>query len=208
MPKGYLLVEGQGEVEAAGNLIHRLTIDLGLDLTWASPLRWKNLHRREGIERAAEYIRRKTDATALLILRDEDDACPKDRGPELSGWLAALGLPFPAAVVLLKPEYEVLFLPCLPRMAGQHLEGRPGLAPDTTWDGATWESHRGVKEWLTRHFPSNRSYKETLDQLPLTRLIDFPTLRAAEVPCFGTLERALRFLTTQHARSVTYPPAP
>jgi hypothetical protein len=41
-----------------------------------------------------------------------------------------------------------------------------------------------------------RSYKPTLDQLPLTRFVDFGAIRAHEppLPCFGTLERALRFL--------------
>jgi len=57
-----------------------------------------------------------------------------------------------------------------------------------------WEARRGIKEWLTAHFPENRSYKPTLDQLPLTRLLDFSVLRQADLPCFGTLERALAFL--------------
>lgn len=62
-----------------------------------------------------------------------------------------------------------------------------------------------MKEWLTSHFPPNRSYKPTVDQLPLTRLIDFPTLRAADVPCFGTLEPALRFLAGGQATRGVYP---
>lgn len=135
MPKGYLLVEGHGELEAAGNLISRLTADLALPLVWHPPLRWKNLHLQAGLVKGAEYIRRKPDASALLVLRDEDDACPKERGPILASWLAALALPFPSAVVLLRPEIEVLFLPCLARMAGTPLGERPGLAPGTAWDG-------------------------------------------------------------------------
>ena len=31
-------------------------------------------------------------------------------------------------------------------------------------------------------------------KLPMTRLIDFDTLREADVPCFGSLERAIVFL--------------
>lgn len=115
----------------------------------------------------------------------------------MSEWLARLMLPFPAAVVLLHPEYEVLFLPSLHRMAGQRLgsgaAARPGLNPGTRWEGP-WESRRGIKEWLTAHFPANRTYKPTLDQLLLTRMIEFSDLRQAELPCFGTLERALAFL--------------
>ena len=125
----------------------------------------------------------------------------------MADWLRALRLPFPSAVVLLHPEYEVLFLPCLDRMAGKSLgdgaAARPGLQPGTRWEGG-WESKRGLKEWLTAHFPSNRSYKPTLDQLPLTRLLDLPTLRSADLPCFGTLERALAFLAAAGAGEV-YP---
>ena len=49
---------------------------------------------------------------------------------------------------------------------------RAGLRPETVFTGQ-YEGVRGVKEWLSRHFPPGRSYKPTLDQLPLTRMIDF-----------------------------------
>lgn len=203
--KGYLLVEGHGEVQAAGNLIQRLSADLGVAFPWTKPIRWKNLHQREGFLRGANFVRSKPDVGALLVLRDEDDACPRERGPEMAGWLRALALPFPSAVVLLHPEYEVLFLPCLQRMSGERLDGRSGLELGTVWDGESWEAKRGVKEWLTKHFPPNRSYKPTLDQLPMTRMIDFDLLRDAEVPCFQTLERALAFLDRSLDTSEVYP---
>ena len=95
---------------------------------------------------------------------------------------------------MLKPEYEVLFLPCVGEMAGQPIDGRTGLVSGTRWDKSHWEAHRGVKEWLSGHFPKGRSYKPTVDQLPMTRMIDLDVLAAAGVPCFGTLERALQFL--------------
>ncbi len=169
-----------------------------------------NLHQRRGIEKGVGTIRAKGDAGALLILRDEDDACPRERGPEMSSWARDLAPPFAVAVVLLHREYEVLFLPCLDRMAGQPIKGtdgqeRPGLLPDTRYDG-DWEKKRDVKGWLSAHFPEGRSYKPTLDQLPLTRLIDIPALRAANVPCFGTLERALAFLATSFGAEGVYPP--
>lgn len=119
--------------------------------------------------------------------------------------LRALGLPFPSAVVLLHPEYDVVFLPCLDLMAGEQLGGRPGLDPGAVWDGETWEARRGVKEWLSRHFPRNRRYKPTLDQLPMTRMVDFDRLRRAEVPCFGTLERAVTFLDGARKAGDVYP---
>lgn len=199
MGKGYILVEGHGEVGAVENLISRLSSDLGFQRTWAPAIRWKNLHVQPGIEKGANFIRTKPDAEALLILRDEDDACPKERGPAMAEWLRTLQLPFPASVVLLHPEYEVLFLPCLGLMAGKSLGSgaavRPGLVAGARWNG-NWEGRRDVKGWLSAHFPHNRSYKPTVDQLPLTRLIDFSLLREADLPCFGTLERAMAFLGT------------
>ena len=198
MRKGYILVEGHGEVEAAGNLVTRLWQRTGHSLPWKPPLRWNNLHLRKGIENGAQFVRRQLDAGALLVLRDEDDACPRSVAPELAAWLSALHLPFPAAIVLLHPEYEVLFLPCVAQMAGRPIvqrpgQERPGLLPGTTYEG-DWEAHRGVKEWLGRHFPRGVSYKPTQDQLPMTRMLDLDVVRAAGVPCFGTLERALGFL--------------
>ena len=184
--KGYILVEGHGEVKAAHNLVTRLSAELGLTLPWTTPRRWNNLHRWKaksgGVEAGAEFVRSKPDAGALLILKDEDDGCPKELAPEVAGLLRVLSMPFPIAYVLLRPEYEVLFLPCLE------------LMNFPVWDGTSWEERRGIKEWLSGQLPRGRSYKPTIDQLPMTQKIDFSLLRSADVPCFGTLERSLCFL--------------
>ncbi len=113
--KGYLLVEGHGEVEAAQNLITRLSHDIGIyNIPWSKPLRWTNLHQWQGgksggVMAGAEFIRTKPDAGALLILRDEDDQCPRDLAPQIARQLRTLNLPFPRPYVLLHPEYELLF---------------------------------------------------------------------------------------------------
>lgn len=205
-----MLVEGHGEIEAAHNLVTRLWQEAGRWQPWASPLRWNNLHRQSGVEKGIARIRTFDDVGALLILRDEDDACPKEVGPEVASWIRAQEPPFPVAVVLFHREYEVLFLPCLERIAGRPLVGadgqqRAGLLPGTRYEG-DWERVRGVKEWLTDRFPAGRSYKPTFDQLPMTRMIDLPTLRAARVPCFETLERALGFLASSSGVVGVYPP--
>lgn len=180
-------MEGHGEIRAVANLVARLSHEVGFYLPWTQPRRWLNLHQwvaqsRGGVMAGAEFIRSKPDAGALLILRDEDDACPKDLAPQIAEQLRMLNLPFPTAYVLLHPEYEVLFLPCLPQM------GFP------LWDRDSWEARRGIKEWLSGQLPRGRSYKPTVDQLPMTQQIDFQILRGANVPSFGSLERALGFL--------------
>jgi hypothetical protein len=212
MGRGYLVVEGHGEVLAAHNLIIRLWQDLGLpQLVWAEPIRGIALHKKEGIIRACGYIRSKPDADCLLILRDEEDECPKSVGPSVASWLRDERLPFPCAIVMFCREYETLFLPCLHLMAGKPLQGthqrqRPGIQPGTSFSG-DFESVRGVKEWLSARFPPGRAYKPTQDQLPLTRLIDFGVLRKSGLPCFGTLERAIRFLAGKGSgRGRVYPP--
>jgi hypothetical protein len=198
--KGYLLVEGHGELEAAENLVSRVSKEIGLHLPWNKPLRWPNLHQWQGqksggITAGCELIRSKVDAAALLILRDEDDGCPKELAPEIARQLRTLNLPFPAAYVLLHPEYEVLFLPCLSQM------GFP------VWDRDSWEARRGIKEWLSGKLPKGRSYKPTVNQLTMTRQIDLSLLRAADVPCFGSLERGLAFLSSHIAHpGCVYPP--
>src|SRR5688572_27155454 len=117
MDKGYILVEGHGDEASVANLVQRLWSETSPSrgLVWASAVRWPSLHTRSGVHRGAAFARAKR-AAALLIVRDENDACPKLRGPEMSSWLREEELPFPAAVVLLHPEFEVLFLPCLERM--------------------------------------------------------------------------------------------
>ena len=200
MSKFYVLVEGHGEVSAVQNLVVRVSQDSGCFYPWSDPLRWANLHQwesrtgRGGILKGVNFIRSKQDVGGLLILRDEDDACPKETAPEMAARLRELMLPFPVAYVLLHPEYEVLFLPCLERMTGDFPDGRSGLVDGTAWDGETWESRRGIKEWLGKHFPSGRSYKPTMDQAIMTRKIDFEVLRDSDVPSFGSLERAIQML--------------
>ena len=204
MSRTYLVVEGHGETKAALNLLVRLSQDLGVYLPpWGDPIRGKNLHQQRGIEKACNLVRSKGDAKALLILRDEDDGCPAQVAPSAADWLRAAGLPFPAALVLAHREYEAFFLPCIHLMAGRTLRddrsvARSGIAAGASFTGDP-QAIRGVKEWLTRNMPAGRAYKPTIDQLPLTRMIDFAAIRQANppLPCFGTLERALQFLHMQ-----------
>ncbi|WP_438025490.1 DUF4276 family protein [Sorangium sp. So ce233] len=140
--KGYILVEGEGELGAAENLVTRLWHEAGHWQPWARAITCKSTHQRRGIERGIGLVRAKRDAGALLILRDEDDACPRERGPQMASWARELDPPFPVAVVLMHREYEVLFLPCIELMAGRPLVGpdgqeRPGLLPGRAGSTAT-----------------------------------------------------------------------
>lgn len=205
--KGFLLVEGHGEEAAMNNLIARISSNLNFyHVNWMPAMRVPNLHQwenprgRGGVKAGAEMMRRRSDVGALMIIRDEDDLCPKALAPQIASRLKDLDLPFPVAYVLLHPEYEVLFLPCLGNMSSF------GFKDDLTWDRDTWEARRGIKEWLSNHLPRGKSYKPTVDQLKMTQKIDLEQLRAANVPSFGSLERAVKMVLEHFgAPGVIYP---
>ncbi len=141
----HTLVEGHGEVEAVAVLLAKLGRHLGIRVPWSRPRRWKNVHMwqpgrggRGGLLNGLEFMRRKRDVGGVLVLRDEDDGCPKRTAPGISTLIRSLDLPFRTAVVLMHPEYGVLFLPCMHRMQ------RLGFRSDTRWDGADWEARRKV----------------------------------------------------------------
>jgi len=151
----------------------------------------------------AGLVRGRGDAQGLLLLRDDEDGCPRDTGPELARWLKDCGLPFPAAVVLFFREYETLFLPCVDLMAGCPLVSRgierPGLREDASFKSDP-EARRDAKGVISSLMPPGRVYKPTTDQLALTKMIDFDRLRVSGLPCFGTLERGMRFLLREGER--------
>ena len=203
----YTLVEGHGEVEAVPVLLSRLGQHLGVHIPWAATLRWKNIHLwdtglggRGGLSQGLEFLRYKRNVGGVLVLRDEDDECPRRVAPEIATLIRNLDLPFKTAVTLLHPEYEVLFLPCMHRMQGL------GFPTHARWAGANWESRRDIKGWLSNQLPRGRSYKPTTNQKPMTRFIDFEELDTAGLACFGSLVRALRFLGGQGPSGRVYPP--
>lgn len=210
---GIAIVEGHGETDAVENLLTRLWTELGHPYLHWNAIRGKNLLQREGVEKYAEVARLRPGCTALILLRDADDDCPKFTGPETAGWLKGLRLPFPTAVTLFRREYETMFLPCLPDMAGRTLRTQagvelPGIRPGAEFAG-DYEGPRDAKKRVSEHFDPRHPYKPTLHQLPLTRMLNFQRLRESELPSFGTLERSLNFLAANLGqRAVVYPPPP
>jgi hypothetical protein len=193
--RAHVVVEGHGEVSAAGNLLARVTQRLELPVRWAQPRRGKVHGGLDALRKTAMAYRHEPRCDALLLLRDEDDDCPRAKGPAWAARLRELALPFPVALVMLHREYEVLFLPCLDRMSGARTDGRPSLRPGSAWSGP-WETRRGIKQRLSEMMPPGQAYKPSVDQLAFTQMIDLDELAAANVPCFGTLERAVAFLSS------------
>lgn len=201
MGRSYVLVEGRGEIGAVENLVAHLARDLHLpEVPWRVRGRCNALKQRAKLVEHCERLREVGDCDRALVLQDAEDVCPRDVGPAMAGWIADLGLGFPVAVALFYREYETLFLPCLHVLAGQRLRGAHNidlmpLAPEAYFTGDP-EAVRDAKKVINRFLPRTHPYRPTTHQLVLTRLLDFATLRAAGLPCFGTLERALDFLLT------------
>lgn len=208
MGRAYVVIEGHGEDAAITNLLVRLADDLGLPrVVWAPPIRRNALHREAATAALCDDLRRRSDCERALLLRDDEDGCPRRTGPEVASWVARAAPPFPTAVVLFYREYETLFLPCASAMAGRLLRDpsgaeRPGLPQGAAWTGNP-EVKRDAKGEVSALL--GRRYKATIDQFALTRLLDFDALRRSGLSCFGTLERALGWLVRAEAPGV-YPP--
>jgi len=91
--RAHAVVEGHGEVGAAANLLTRVSQRRQLPLLWAPPRRGR-IH--GGIDmalRTAMAYRHEARCDALLLLRDEDDDCPREKGPTWAARLRELALP-------------------------------------------------------------------------------------------------------------------
>lgn len=175
MPKIFPIVEGPGEVEAVPVLLTKLLAEMQRpdirvgDVSNAHGC--YNLTKPGGVEKFVDNAYAKRDCGAVLILMDADKECPVQLASDFSRRIEAIGVRFPIAIVIAKCEYETWFLASLETIAGRDLERRPGLPAGLTYPGE-FEERVGVKGWISRQMPDGRNYKETLDQLAMTRLID------------------------------------
>ena len=169
-----IIVEGDGEVEAAPGLIRRILWErlcrYDISRIKSMPTNSKsNLWRR--FERFLEYAIGE-DPDAILVLVDaDDDECPVEEARDLANRAAALNLGVPAAVVYAKSEYETWFISSLSEGTGEGIRARLGIASSVNAPEDV-EDITAAKGWLERRMPRDQGYKETSDQEPLTQHID------------------------------------
>ncbi len=177
------IVEGDGEVEAIPVLLRRL---LAVRQRWELKVaRPKNAHgcgnltKSNGLEKFVELAFRERGCAGVLVVMDADgeDACPVRMAASFVERILLSGPRHPVAVVFARREYEAWFLASLESVAGHLISGKPALPADLTFTGEV-EDVRDVKGWMSRRFLSNRKYKETQDQAPMTERLDI--VRAAE----------------------------
>lgn len=180
MPKIVPIVEGDGEIGAVPILLARILNDLQRwDVHVATP---KNAHGRTnltkpgGIERFTRYALMEPQCAAISIIVDSEGACPRDLALELGSRVATIAPNRPVAIICAHRMYEAWFLASMETIAGRDLDGQPGVV-DGSHAPADAESVANPKAWITSHMPTGRSYKETEDQAPLTRLMNMDLAR-------------------------------
>ena len=97
------IVEGHGEVQAVPTLLRRIlhrasifNVDVG------RPIRrpQSRLLQKQTLEQTVRLATIQPDCSAVLILFESEDDCPRELGPKLTEWAAAAAGPIPCAVVL------------------------------------------------------------------------------------------------------------
>lgn len=168
------VVEGDGEEKAVPLLIRRILWERlrRYDIAVPRPVIAKSVSSFE--KKTEQFLRYATleGCDGILVLMDADDRCPYEKARNIVQKACSLGLSVPIVVVYAKSEYETWFISSLSGHTGNDIRNRLGLdqsvnAPDNV------ENIRGAKEWLIRHMPFGRRYKETSDQEHLTPHIVF-----------------------------------
>jgi hypothetical protein len=175
----YLIVEGDGEETAAPQLVRRIAHEYlyQYDRIIKKALNAHgrdNLTKPDGVERFVKLTRGIPDCAGVLILLDserENVRCPPQLAYQLAQRSFVLNLPFPVSVVCAACEYESWFLYNLHTIRDNYLVANAAYEDDP-------EQECSAKEWLSRHMPSQKRYKETSDQVKMTFNVDIPhTLR-------------------------------
>ena len=206
-----LLVEGEGDVNAAPVLVKRVIKSLNLSIEIQpdpNPLRIGEVAKFTGRNREKwdRYLRlaiRTRNADAALLLVDGDckkfenkPFCAKDAAAELHKRArdAGAGANFSAACVFACMEYESWFLAAIPSLAGKRMppDNREGVKSNASWAGNTEQAPRNAKGELNKLMVNG--YKPTTDQEPLTRLLDIDLLRNSGCRSFLRLDSAIRQL--------------
>ena len=171
------IVEGAGDKYAVPDLVRKILWQCNrYDLDVAQSVVAKGKFRlRDKFEQILRYAVKK-GASAILVLLDADDKCPREEAINLAGRADVLRLQIPIAVVCAKSEYETWFICNLGDEEGTCIKERLGL-PKKLSSPDNPEDIRDAKGWLRGHMSQDQAYRETADQQPLTHLIEMDLVR-------------------------------
>ena len=203
MKRLVLFVEGSGDVEAAPILANRLLNELpaeqqGVVFVDSKPFELGGVHQLTGKcesswTKKLEIAKKRPNLGGVLLLLDGDQR--KVEGTEFCAARVArilaerakstgAGIIFSVAVVFLRQEYESMLVAAYSSLTG-HRE-KVAIPPKPE------EAPRDAKGWLSDHLEGG--YRETRNQAPLTRELDFAINRSRGFKSFGRLEHAMQEL--------------
>lgn len=163
MPLLWLWVEGKGERPdkdkgrggAASLLARRILQERFQKYDWQIDVarvgHWRNFQKKA--QEFVEYLRRRPQINAVLILLDLEEGCAAKTAAQLAQTLRGLNPPRPIAIVFAVQEYEAWFL-----AAANSLWGRP-------YDEKLPEEPRSAKDEVRRFEPE---YEPTTHQPSLS----------------------------------------
>jgi hypothetical protein len=167
--KIYPIVEGHGEVEAMPVLLRRLLAEAQCNLIEIGrPIRrtQSQFRSKEGIQAGVRLALLQPDCSAIVILFDGEDDCPKELGSQVRDWALEVASGTPCAVIVAYREYETWFLASI-----ESLRGRYGIR-DNAAALQNAESRRDAKGALEEYMPATRAYSETGDQPAMSAIFD------------------------------------
>ena len=167
--KMYPIVEGHAEVEAAPVLLRRLLAAAqchGVGV--GRPIRRKQaeFRSREPVQAAVRLARLQPECSAIVLLFDGEDDCPKELAANVRAWAREAATPVPCDVVVAYREYETWFLAAI-----ESLRGKYGIRDDASAP-VDPESKRDAKGALEEFMPAARAYSETGDQPGMSDTFD------------------------------------
>ena len=180
MPKLIVpIVEGEGEVGAAGLLIRRILHEhLGeYEFQVDSPMRLRRSEIYSKLPQFLSYAAKRQGCDAIVIIADSDDDCPRNLATKVSRIAADRNIGMPVAAVCPNKEYEAWFIASIEDIRGSAI-GQRGVTIDPNAECPDDpETIRGAKGWITRQMPKGMAYKPSQDQTPLTEKIKSPTCK-------------------------------
>ena len=211
MKRLVLLGEGQGDEAALPVLARKLLrekdtakhffVDQDV-IRESNPVRWNKDQQqpdfKKWISRLTIAVRRGNLGGVLAVYDGDAPTFPAGSGTAFCAGAAArlmaraaaeagAGKLFSLAVVFACVEYESWIIAGIESLAGRHYsDGRPSLPTGLTFPPGDCESHG--KRWLEQHCPG---YRPTLDQSPLTDLLNLGVVRAKGLRSFRRLDHAL-----------------
>ena len=178
MPTIVAIVEGDGEVEAFPQLIHRILGEMQAPydvLVGRGKSGVVNARGRDKLlprfETFPLHAQNKPRCDAILVLLDSEGDCPIERAKELIGRSEQAGTNCPVQVVCADHMYESWFLASWDTV--RHEAG----FPNTSRPLGTIDDIPNPKGWIKELMPKDQSYKETSHQAPYTRAIDLDLAR-------------------------------